>query len=188
MSDGSSIHLSLVYERITSSHPWLDWEWTVCGMMPVAETDMNLAPRLLEHSDTMSRWLGEPSRLDLHRTDLDAYVYNLTSPQPSVYSVAQELDDPVADGLIWNTHLVTLSSYEAEEYMSGDDALIGKLVMPADLREWLEAFVALHYKDSTFKKRRRDKLNTEEHKFGQESLVELRRRMLASGKPEGELN
>ena len=188
LSDGSSIHLSLVFERTASSHPWLDWEWMVCGMMPVAETDINLAPRLLERSDTMSRWLGEPSRLDLHRTDLDAYVYNLTSPQPSVYSVAHELEEPVADGLIWKTHLVTMSSYEAEEYMSGDDALIGKLVMPQDVREWLEAFVALHYKDSTFKKRRRDKLDIEEHKFGQESLVELRRRMLASGKPEGELH
>jgi len=188
LSDGSSIHLSLVYERIASPHPWLDWEWTVCGMMPVVETDANRAPRLLERSDTMSRWLGEPSRLELHRTDLDAYVYNLTSPQPSVYSVAHELDEPVADGLIWNTHLITMSSYEAEEYMSGDDALIGKLVMPCDVREWLEAFVALHYKDSTFKKRRRDRLDTEEYKFGQESLVELRRRMLASGKPEGELH
>jgi len=188
LSDGSSIHLSLVFERTASSHPWLDWEWTVCGMMPVAETDINLAPRLLERSDTISRWLGEPSRLDLHRTDLDAYVYNLTSPQPSVYSVAHELEEPVADGLIWKTHLVTMSSYEAEEYMSGDDALIGKLLMPQDVREWLEAFVALHYKESTFKKRRRDKLDTEEYKFGQENLVELRRRMLASGKPEGELH
>lgn len=188
MSDGNSIHLSLVFERKASSHPWLDWEWTVCGMMPVPDSDINRPPRLLEHSDTMARWLGEPSRLDLHRTDLDAYVYNLTSPQPSVYSVANERDDPVADGLIWKTHLVTMSSYEAEEYMSGDDALIGKLVMPVDVREWLEAFVALHYKDSAFKKRRRDKLDTEEYKFGQETLVELRRRMLASGKPEGELH
>ena len=188
LSDGNSIHLSLVFERAASSHPWLDWEWTVCGMMPVAEMDINRAPRLLECSDTITRWLGEPSRLDLQKSDLDAYVYNLTSPQPSVYSVAHELEEPVANGLIWKTHLVTMSSYQAEEYMSGDDALIGKLVMPADVREWLEAFVALHYKDSTFRKRRRDKLDTEEHKFGQESLVELRRRMLASGKPEGELH
>ena len=186
LSDGTSIYLSLVFERAASSHPWLDWEWTVCGMMPVADTDINQPPRLLERTDTMARWLGEPSRLDLHRTDLDAYVYNLTSPQPSVYTVAHELEDPVADGLIWTTHLITMSSYEAEEYMSGDDALIGKLVMPEDVHEWLEAFVALHYKDSTFKKRRRDRLDIEEYKFGQETLVELRRRMLASGKPEGE--
>ncbi len=157
-------------------------------MMPVAEMDINRAPRLLDSSDTITRWLGEPSRLDLHSTDLDAYVYNLTSPQPSVFSVAHELEEPVANGLIWKTHLVTMSSYQAEEYMSGDDALIGKLVMPEDVREWLEAFVALHYKDSTFRKRRRDRLDTEEYKFGQETLKELRRRMLASGKPEGELH
>ena len=188
LSEGNSIHLSLVYERKASSHPWLDWEWSVRGMMPVADSDINSASRLLERTDQVARWLGEPSRLDLHRTDLDAYVYNLTSPQPSVYTVAHELDEPVADGLIWKTHLVTMSSYEAEEYMSGDDALIGKLVMQTDVREWLEAFVALHYKDSTFKKRRRDKLDTEEYKFGQETLLELRRRMLASGKPEGELH
>ena len=93
MSEGNSIHLSLVYERIASSHPWLDWEWSVCGMMPVADSDIDLPPRLLERSETMTRWLGEPSRLDLHRTDLDAYVYNLTSPQPSVYTVAHELDE-----------------------------------------------------------------------------------------------
>ena len=84
MSEGNSIHLSLVYERMASSHPWLDWEWSVRGMMPVADSDINSVPRLLERSDQAVRWLGEPSRLDLHRTDLDAYVYNLTSPQPSV--------------------------------------------------------------------------------------------------------
>lgn len=188
MSDGQSIHLSLVFDRIASLHPWQDWEWKVAGMLPVPDTEIDRAPRLLSNTQTQMRWLGEPSRLDLHATDVEAYIYNLTSPQPSVFTVAHERETSVADGLIWRTHLVTLSSYEAEEYMSGDDALIGKLAMPDDVREWLEAFVAIHYEATEFKKRRRDRLDTEEHKFGQETLVELRRRMLAAGKANGELH
>jgi hypothetical protein len=180
--------MSLIFERAVSSHPWLDWEWKIVGLMPVPDTSSGQPPRILEKTDRFTRWLGEPSRLDLHRTDLDAYVYNLTSPQASIYSVAQDLEDPVADGLAWRTHLITMSSYEAEEYMSGDDALIGKLAIPEDVLEWLEAFVALHYKETDFKKRRRNKLNNDEHLFGQETLAELRRRMLAAGKPEGELH
>ena len=188
LSDASSIHFSLVFERHASSHPWLDWEWRISGLMPVLDADIHREPWLLERSPSLTRWLGEPSRVDLHHSDVDAYVYNLTSPQPSIFAVAQEREDSVADGLVWRTHLVTLSSYEAEEYMAGDDALIGKLAMPADVREWLEAFVAMHYKDEPFRKRRRDRLDVEEHKFGQESLVELRARMLAAGKPEGEVH
>jgi hypothetical protein len=188
LSDPTSIYLSQIIERCASSHPWLDWEWRVTGMMPIGDEQRNQPARLLEQTPSMMRWLGEPSRLDLHRTDVDAYVYNLTSPQPSIFSVAQEMEEPVAGGLKWRTHLITMSSYEAEEYMSGDDAMIGKIALPVDIREWLEAFVALHYKETEFKKRRRDRLDTDEHKFGQEDLVELRRRMLAAGKPEGELH
>ncbi len=188
MADGTSIYMSLIFERAASSHPWLDWEWKVVGIMPVADADANRPPHLMEQSATFARWLGEPSRLDLHRTDVDAYVYNLTSPQASIYSVAQEREEPVAGGLTWRTHLVTMSSYEAEEYMSGDDVLIGKLKLQGDLLEWLEAFVAAHYTETEFKKRRRDRVDQEEHKFGQESLVELRTRMLAAGRPEGEMH
>ena len=188
MSDASSIHFSLLYERHASSHPWLDWEWKVTGLMPVADADINRPPRLLERGNSVTRWLGEPARVDLHRSDVEAYVYNLTSPQPSVFSVSQERETSVADGLIWRTHLITLSSYEAEEYMSGDDTLVGKLVLPADVQEWMEAFVAMHFTNEPFRKRRRDRVNIEEHKFGQESLVELRARMLAAGKPDGEMH
>lgn len=188
MSDSTSIHFSLIFERLASSHPWLDWEWKVAGMMPVADADITRSARILEKGNAVTRWLGEPSRVDLHRSDVDAYVYNLTSPQASVYAVAHEREDSVAEGLVWRTHLVTLSSYEAEEYAAGDDALIGKLPIPDDVREWLEAFVALHFKDEPFRKRRRDRLDVEEHKFGQESLMELRQRMLAAGKSDGELH
>ena len=189
MTDSTSIHFSLIFERYASSHPWLDWEWKISGFMPVADADVGREPRLLERSNLLNRWLGEPSRIDLHRSDIEAYVYNLTSPQPSVYAVAQEREGSIADGLVWRTHLVTLSSYEAEEYMAGEDGvLIGKLPMPDDVREWLEAFVAIHYVDEPFRKRRRDRLDVEEHKFGQESLLELRRRMVAGGKSDGELH
>jgi len=188
LSDPTSIYLSQIIERCASTHPWLDWEWKIVGMMPVGDELRDQPARLLKRTETMTRWLGEPSRLDLHRTDIEAYVYNLTSLQASIFSVAQELEQAVADGLIWRTHLITLSSYEAEEYMSGDDAMIGKIALPADIREWLEAFVALHYKETEFKKRRRDRLNIDEHKFGQEDLFELRRRMLAAEKPEGEVH
>jgi hypothetical protein len=189
LSDSTSIHFSLIFERHASTHPWLDWEWKVAGMMPVSDVDILREPRLLERGNAVSRWLGEPARVDLHRSDVEAYIYNLTSPQPSVFTVAQDREETVADGLIWQTRLVTLSSYQAEEYMSGEGGvLIGKLPMPDDVREWLEAFVALHFQDEPFRKRKRDRVDVDEHKFGQESLVELRRRMLAAGKSDGELH
>jgi hypothetical protein len=117
---------------------------------------------------------------------VEAYIYNLTSPQPSIYSVSREREESVAEGLTWEPHLITLSSYEVEEYQSGDDYLIGKQALPADVQEWLEAFVALHYKDEPFRKRQRVRHDNEQHLFGQESLVELRARLLAEGKSDGE--
>ena len=38
-----------------------------------------------------------------------------------------------------------------------------------------------HYKEEPFKKRKRDKVHVEEYKFGQEPLVELRKRMEPDG-------
>jgi hypothetical protein len=186
LTDATSIYFSLVYERHAASHPWLDWEWKVSGLMPVADADIHRPARLLERGNLLTRWLGEPSRIDLHRTDVEAYIYNLTSPQPSIYSVSREREESVAEGLTWEPHLITLSSYEVEEYQSGDDYLIGKQALPADVQEWLEAFVALHYKDEPFRKRQRVRHDNEQHLFGQESLVELRARLLAEGKSDGE--
>ena len=49
--------------------------------------------------------------------------------------------------------------------------------MPPAIFEWIRAFVQEHHVEQQFKKRKRDKLNQEEHKFGKDPIF------LTSGKP-----
>ena len=62
--------------------------------------------------------------------------------------------------------IVTASSYEAQDYHDAGDDIIEKIAMPEAVAAFVQAFVEEHHVDVEFIKRRRDRLNTEEQKFG----------------------
>jgi hypothetical protein len=49
--------------------------------------------------------------------------------------------------------------------------------MPAELFALVSDFVDKHHVEEKFKKRKRDEVKLEEHKFGQEPIFEMRKRM-----------
>ncbi len=169
-----TVPLGIVLERRESDHPWLDYEWAFVSVIPGAPHVEQ--PRVLRKSDGVTQFHAATLDLDLHRAEAEAYHYNLTSPEPSLFVVLRE-DDEEESGAPIEAALVTASPYEAQDYLDSSEDIVERILLPSDLKAWVENFVDAHYAPQEFKKRKRDRVKQEDHKFGQETLLELRRRM-----------
>ncbi len=172
MALSDAIQVGVVLERRAIDNPWQDTCWTPVGVVPGAPEGEGW--RELVAGDGWTQFMAGTFPLELHRKDTGAYKYNLEAQTPSIYVVLRPTEDdaqPVA------VALVTASPYEAEAYMESGDELVEPVAMPEAVEAWVRAFVEAHHVEEVFRKRQRDKVNTEEHKFGQEPLVTLRARM-----------
>ena len=73
--------------------------------------------------------------------------------------------------------MVTASPYEAQDYLDSGEEIVEAIPMPQRVSELVEAFCAYHHKEEAFVKRKRDKVKTEDLKFGKEPIFEAAGRM-----------
>ncbi len=119
------------------------------------------------------------SEIVLYRNEVPGYIANLSSPSPCLYVILRETED---DAQPLEVHLVTPSNSEVQAYGESGAEVIGAVPMPPEIREVVSAFVDAHYQEEKFVKRKRQKFDdNERHVFGQEPIVELRKRMRAAG-------
>ncbi len=178
MQKDDSLKLGILLEKRDSDHPWLDHEWVFVGVLPGAEEIDGM--RVIREAPGSVHYHAATLELELHRAEAEAYQYNLTSPEPSIFVVLRENDEDDEDVPIL-AELVTVSPYEAQDYMDSSEELVERILMPEHIKSWVHEFVEAHYTEEPFKKRKRDKVRPEEYKFGQEPLVELRKRMGREG-------
>lgn len=158
-----SIPLGIVVEKRKSSHPWADWVWKpVSVFMNPAETDN--WTELLRTQDTI-RYHAANLLLTLHRKETEALCANLMLPEPELYVVLQE-DEQGSAEFPYKAHVVTASSYDAQDLEDAGDDIVEKVAMPEALAAFVQAFVEEHHVEEQFIKRRRDKLRIEDQKFG----------------------
>ncbi|MEO0923701.1 MAG: DUF3305 domain-containing protein [Pseudomonadota bacterium] len=161
-----SIPLGIVLERRKSKHPWGDWIYQPISVIPGAAPIKRWVS--LQKGDDWEQFHIATLPLTLHRKETEAFKMNIEGDEPHLYVVLRENDDPDGDPVI--AHMVTASPYDAQDFMDTSEDLIEKVAMPASILEWIRAFVLEHYVEETFKKRRRDKLDVEEHKFGKQPI------------------
>lgn len=174
MEKSDSLKLGILLERRDSDHPWLDHEWVFVGVLPGAPEIDDL--RILRQVPGVVQYHAATLELELHRAEAEAYHYNLTSPEPSLFVVLRE-DEEEESGAPIVAELVTASPYEAQDYMDSSEELVERILIPEAIHAWVSEFVDAHYREEPFKKRKRDNLKIEEYKFGQEPIFELRKRM-----------
>lgn len=157
VADGMSerravMRLGVVLERRRIDHPWQRERWQAVAVIPWApDTD---EARLLLHDEVagVARWHVATLPLEIHRTDTEAYKYNLSGRQPQVYVVLRPGKRP---GFLWWPALLTVSPYEAEAYAGGHEDQVDAVPMPEPVIAWLKAFIDRHHIDRPFYKRRR---------------------------------
>lgn len=123
-------------ERRPLANRWQTEKWQPVGVVPDPGGD---APRVLVVDAACTRILYPGFAIELHRDEAEGYFLNITTATPYVF-------------VMWRTEesgavpkIVTVSYNEAGRMMDGGEQVDG-IAMPADIQQWVSAFVAEHYK------------------------------------------
>lgn len=162
-----TLPLGLVVEKRKSTHPWGDWIWRPVAVIPGAQANVDWHEMISGEDWTQYHIATLP--LVLHRKETEAYKSNLESGNPTIYAVLRPAEPPNDERPI-KAHLVTASPYEAQDHTDTDFDSVEKIAMPEAVIAWVRAFTDAHHVDQPFKKRRRDKLDIEDQKFGKEPI------------------
>ena len=152
--------LGVVVERRELDNPWQRWAWkavaVLAGAPPVE------AWRELARGERCVRWHAGTLPLQLHRAETEAYRVNLAGRSPAIYVVLRKVQPSARTaGNEMAPFLVTVSPYEAEGYMEGED-LVEAAPMPQALIAWVREFVERHHVDQPFVKRKRKRTKGEQ--------------------------
>jgi hypothetical protein len=150
-----SMPLGVVVERRELDNRWQRWAWRPVAVIPGAPPIEGW--RELMRGERFIRWHAATLPLELHRTETEAYLANLSGKVPAIYVVlrASQPSERTA-GNDLSPFAVTASPYDAEGYMEGDD-LVEAVPMPDGLIAWVQAFIERHHVDQPFVKRKRAK-------------------------------
>lgn len=174
MSKQETLDVGVVVERRKIDHPWQEWEWKPVGIFVGAEAESDW--QTIAQGEGWTHFHAATMQIELHRRETEGYVHNLETEEPSVYIVMRDDEDDETDHPYYIS-LVTANPYEAQDYLDTGEEIVERVLMPEPVLAWLQHFIEQHHVEEKFIKRQRDKMKLEEHKFGQEPLVELRRRM-----------
>lgn len=176
MSVEQSIALGVVVAREKIDHPWQEYRWRAVSVF--LDAPERAGWRELLRDSGVTQYHAATMFLVLHRKETMSYRVNLANGEPSIYVVLREDSDPDAEFPV-SVHAVTASPFEAQTH--GDLAFdsVDRVAMPERLVAMVEAFVGEHPADETFVKRQRQPHTPKEHehRFGQEPIVMLRKRM-----------
>ena len=149
------IPVGVVVERRKATSPWAEVIWrpvAVLGGVPDAAAWTPLAI----HGETATFYAGA-AEIELYRSEADNYRRNLASAVPSVWVALHETDgDPP-----YAVAAVTADPAEGEGLTEPGQGIIEAVAMPEPLRLTIAAFVAEHYVERAFEKRKRDRADPE---------------------------
>ena len=103
---------------------------------------------------------AELERVCQGRTDTEAYRVALTNDPPSVYVVLRRAEGSGAP-YEYEVFCATASAFEAQDYLDSGEEIVEPVPMPPALVGWLSAFVERHHVEEEFRKRRRDRIDTD---------------------------
>ena len=169
-----SIPLGVVIAREDIDSKWQDHVWRPIGILPGAPPVGDW--RELQRGEGWVHYHAATVPLELFRKETEGYKYNLEMREPSIFIVFSGEEDEENDRPV-SVHLVTASPYEAADYLDSGEQLVETVAMPPELFALVSAFVGEHHVEEKFKKRKNIKVKPQEYKFGQEPIVEVRKRM-----------
>jgi len=168
-----TVPVAVILEHRRPDHPWADEEWRVTGLL--LDPPQGVHGRIRRRTEHGTEYFAACDPLELHGKDAEGYLANIASDRPSVWVILDE--ETGRDGDPAGVHLVTVSAYEAQDYLDPGEVRVDVLPMPAELLRIVSAFIEAQPAPEPFRKRRRDRVDAEKHRFGKEPLAELRRRM-----------
>ncbi len=165
-----TIPVGAVVERRRIDNPWADWAWKPVAAL--ADPPPSASWRVLKAEGDVTQFFAGCADLTLHRKLVEAYRINLAGDEPMLWIVLADADaeaetDPDQPYVL---HMVTASPYDAQDYLDSGDGIVEAVPMPEAIVARLVAFVKAHPEEEVFKKRKRDRVDVEEHKFGNQPI------------------
>ena len=157
--------------RTKSKSRWIDWSWAVIALLPGAGPSnwkeiVRKGDSVEYHATTLS--------LELWPSDTEAYLMELSSRIPSAYVVFSMDDTAGKEDIEFN--LMTVSPYEAQDYLDGGEARVERVAMPQMLEDIVTDFCRHLHTDEEFIKRKRDRIRID---LRQDGIGDARIRQLS---------
>lgn len=167
------IQVGVVLAREDIDHAWESHRWRPSEIV-LGVAGRNIGD-VIDQGDGFVRFFAGTAELELHHKETEAYAVNLQNDVPVVYVVACPSEDEDAP-LPFEVRLVTVSPFKAQDFLDTGEDIVEALPMNPTLLAWVNAFVESHHVEEKFIKRRRDRVDLKQEKFGQEPIAILRAR------------
>src|SRR5512144_648895 len=160
--------LSIIMRRVPVANRWISEKWDVAAVAPDARHDA--IDCTVQEVDS---WLWRGFALDLHPSEAEGYYLNLSAPDPRVFVMWRlEPWEGVETARPWVT---TISYHEAARMMDAGET-VDSVPMPAEVRAWVEPWVAANYRPEPRRKQRRNESFWREDEAGESSPERTRER------------
>ena len=151
----ATIAVGVLVERSKGSSPWAEFYWRPASVL-IGVPDTPAWSKLSEDGERTTFYAGSAD-IALHRTEATYYRDNLASGAPVLWVVLRPVDgDPP-----YTVFTVTADPAEGEAMTEAGSDLVEAVPMPTPIQEAIAQFVAEHYVEQPFLKRKRDRADPE---------------------------
>lgn len=150
-----SIPIGVVIERRKAKSPWVDFVWRPVAVLP-GVPDAVPWTELDGDADRMN-FYGGAAEIELYRPDASGYRDNLATGAALLWVALRPtgLEPP------YEIAAVTAEPSEGETFTESVTDIVETVPMPEPVRAAIAEFVAEHYVEHPFVKRKRDRANPE---------------------------
>ena len=149
----SSFPVSVIMQKKISDNVWVDEIWEAIGVTVGDQGNIDFGAeknkKVIFQQEGITQYLNTGFHLELFVDECESYYYNLISPAPRCFIVADQNDSEVPVPF-----LVSLSYDAAHSYLEGDETVY-TVDLPPELYRWSEAFILNHYAPEKKIKRKR---------------------------------
>ena len=149
MEPRPTLHVAVQFDRLRAPTQWEDWRFVLTGVL-LDEGQFGSGARQLRDDGRTATFLHPGLPVTLHKDEAEGYDLNLSSGSP-VWFVMWRLDED--DPSRVRPEFVTLSYHEAARLLDAQER-VDNVPLPADVRDWLQAFTDEHHKPEPKQRRR----------------------------------
>lgn len=144
-----TLNVAVLIERQHQPNAWEDWRFRITEVLP-DEGGFGRAVRVLRDDGRTALFLHPGLPVSLHADEGEGYQLNLGSGAPVWFVMWRVADDDPSRA--W-PEFVTLSYNEAGRLLDAQER-VDNVPLPADVRQWLQAYTDEHYRPEPKKRRR----------------------------------
>ena len=150
-----SIGVGVVVERSKGASPWAGFQWSTASVF-TGVPDTPAWTKLSDDGDRVTFYAGAAD-IELYRSEAGNYRENLIVETPLLWVALR----PTQSDPPFTLAGVTADPAEGESWAGLDNDLVDTVAMPDAVETVVANFVAEHYVEQTFHKRKRDRADPE---------------------------